>query len=84
MVDGDAVNWDRLAAMGIDRDMGNRIFKMIREDPQGGTSGNWSLPLFFAGSLQLQASSGLVDALLQLKGRLKHVHSSLDFSNLGV
>ncbi len=32
MADGDAVNWDRLAAMGIDRDMGNRIFKMIREN----------------------------------------------------
>ncbi|HEV2509679.1 phage tail tip lysozyme [Bosea sp. (in: a-proteobacteria)] len=32
MADGDAVNWDRLTAMGIDREMGNRIFKMIREN----------------------------------------------------
>lgn len=32
MADGDAVNWDRLTAMGIDKDMGNRIFKMIREN----------------------------------------------------
>lgn len=32
MADGDAVNWDRLTAMGIDKDMGDRIFKMIREN----------------------------------------------------
>lgn len=31
MADGDAVNWDRLTAMGIDRDMGERIFKSIRD-----------------------------------------------------
>jgi len=31
MADGDAVNWDRLTAMGIDRKMGERIFKSIRD-----------------------------------------------------
>lgn len=31
MADGDGVNWQRLAAMGIDKEMGKRIFAQIRK-----------------------------------------------------
>ncbi|MDP3255374.1 phage tail tip lysozyme [Bosea sp. (in: a-proteobacteria)] len=42
MADGDSVNWDRLTAMGIDKEMGERIFKSIRENRtliDGGVAG---------------------------------------------
>lgn len=46
MADGDAVNWQRLAAMGIDKPMAARIFKMIRENRTylEGASGKRDLP----------------------------------------
>lgn len=46
MADGDPVNWQRLAAMGIDKPMAERIFKMIRENRTyiEGASGKLDLP----------------------------------------
>jgi len=46
MADGDGVNWQRLAAMGIDKEMGKRIFAQIRKHRTfiEGYSGKLDLP----------------------------------------